>query len=98
MAASLSTKHLGLRRGEKFFLTIGLIASIAFGVWLLASDRLESYQSWRLDQALQGRRTSWIAYIDYLTFSVWKRIVLEPTVGSPRLPIVEVPKTRGEAG
>jgi hypothetical protein len=92
MAASTSSKKLGLRRGEKFFLTIGLIGSIAFGAWWLTSNRLESYQSWRFDQSLQGRRSSWIAYVDYLTFSVWKRMVLEPTVGSPRVPIVEIPK------
>jgi LPXTG-site transpeptidase (sortase) family protein len=81
-----------LRRWEKFFLAIGLSGSLVFGAWLLASDRLESYTSWRFDQALQGKRTSLIAYIDYLTFSVWKRIVLEPAVGSPRVPIIEIEK------
>ena len=97
MAASTSIKKLGFRRTEKFFLIIGLIGSILFGVWWLTSNRLESYQSWRFDQALQGRRSSWIAYVDYVTFSIWKRIVLEPTIGSPRVPIVEVPKAETKA-
>jgi LPXTG-site transpeptidase (sortase) family protein len=95
MVSSKKSKPI-LRRWEKFFLAIGLSGSLVFGAWLIASNRLESYSSWRFDQELQGKRTSLIAYIDHLTFSVWKRIVLEPAVGSPRVPIIEIEKNPQE--
>jgi LPXTG-site transpeptidase (sortase) family protein len=95
MASSPNKKPI-LRRWEKLFLTIGLSGSLVFGGWWLASNRLESYTSWRFDQALKGKRTSLVAYIDYLTFSVWKRIVLEPAVGSPRVPIIAIEKNPQE--
>jgi sortase A len=92
LIATSSKRKPRLRRWERFFLTIGLSGSLIFGAWLLASDRLESYNSWRFDRALQGKPTSLVAYIDHLSFSVWKRIVLEPAVGSRRVPIVEIEK------
>jgi LPXTG-site transpeptidase (sortase) family protein len=95
MVSSRNRKPI-LRRWEKFFLIIGLSGALVFGAWLLGSNRLESYASWRFDQALQGKRTSLVAYIDYLTFSVWKRIVLEPAVGSPHVPIIEIEKNPQE--